>query len=361
MTGYVTVSLHAVTLPQALAAILAPLGDTFRAHGGVYDVEPGPSALGAGAASAGMAPSVLPVTVVPVQRAAAQVRALFPQASVREDARSNALLVVAPPADVQAMRTVLQGIDVRSPTAPVTEALGTHTVRADAIVAQLHGSFPAARIAVVGPRQLLITALPSDLAQIRAALTALDAPTATPPPVAVGSDAVRVTQRRPADVARALSRQVAGLRACSFGKHGAAGRHARSGQPRQDARRAARRARVRCALHANLPHPQPRRRVASPGLLRRSFRDAEVTVDAAINALAVTATAAEHQRIADAVAQLDPAPGTGGNFGSGSFAAGSSTELVTLKSAVPGQTTGGAGRRRGNHAGAPARRAGRAR
>ncbi len=41
VSGYVTVSLHAVTLPQALAAILTPLGDTFRIRGGVYDVEAG--------------------------------------------------------------------------------------------------------------------------------------------------------------------------------------------------------------------------------------------------------------------------------------------------------------------------------
>jgi type II secretory pathway component GspD/PulD (secretin) len=334
VTGYVTVSLHGVTLPQALAAILTPLGDTFRVRGGVYDVEAGTA--GTLPTAAGMTPSVLPVTVVPVQRAAAQIRALFPQASVREDARSNALLVVAPPGDVQAMRTVLQGIDVRNPTTPITEALGTRTVRADAIVAQLHGSFPAARLAVVGPRQLLVTALPSDLAQIRTALTALDAPAVTPPPVPVGSDAVRVTQRRPADVARALARQVAGLRASVSGSTVIL-----VGPPEAVARAKT------LVTQLDVPSFDARYtqvyRIRSldagsvAALLRRSFRDVEVSVDAAINALAVTATAAEHQRITDAVAQLDPAPGAPGNFGSGSLAAGSSTEVVTLKSAVPGQ------------------------
>lgn len=337
VTGYVTVSLHGVTLPQALAAILTPLGDTFRVRGGVYDVETGAVPP---QQPAGMSPSVLPVTVVPVQRAAAQIRALFPQASVREDARSNALLVVAPPADVQAMRAVLQGIDVRNPTTPLTEAIGTRTVRADAVVAQLHGSFPAARIAVVGPHQLLVTALPSDLAQIRTALTALDAPAVTPPPVAVGSDAVRVTQRRPADVARALARQVAGLRASVSGSTVML-----VGPPEAVARAKA------LVVQLDVPAFDARYtqiyRIRSldagsvAALLRRSFRDVEVTVDAAINALAVTATAAQHQRITDAVAQLDPAPGAPGGFGLGSAAAGSSTELVTLKSAIPGQTTNG--------------------
>ena len=341
VTGYVTVSLRGVTLAQALAAVLAPLGDRYRLRGNVYDVEPPAAAGTAPALAVAITPAVLPVAVVPVHRAAVQLRALFPQASVREDARSNALLVVAPPADLQAMRTVLQGIDVRNPTDATTEAIGLRTVRADAVVPQLHGSFPKARIAVVGTKQLLVTALPQDLAQIRAALAALDAPVATPAPAAVGSEAMRVTQRRPADVARALSRQVAGLHAAVSGSAVVL-----SGPPDAVARAK--------ALVAQLDVPAFGARYTQvyriksldagsvADLLRRSFRDAEVTVDAAINALAVTATAAEQQRIADAVGQLDPAPGAGAGIpGTASFAAGSSTELVTLKSAVPGQTAGG--------------------
>jgi type II secretory pathway component GspD/PulD (secretin) len=342
VTGYVTVSLRGVTLAQALTAVLAPLGDSYRLRGNVYAVEPATVATGTGPALATtITPAVLPVTVVPVHRAAIQLRALFPQASVREDARSNALLVIAPPIDLQAMRTVLQGIDVRNPTEPTTEAIGLHAVRADAVVAQLHGSFPKARIGVVGAKQLLVTALPQDLAQIRAALAALDAPVATPAPAAVGSEAVRVTQRRPADVARALSRQVAGLHAAVSGSAVVL-----SGPPDAVARAKA------LVTQLDLPAFGARYtqvyRIKSldagsvADLLRRSFRDVEVTVDAAINALAVTATAAEQQRIADAVGQLDPAPGAGGGIpGTGSFAAGSSTELVTLKSAVPGQAANG--------------------
>ena len=333
VSGYVTASLHAVTLPQALAAILAPLGDTFHVRGGVYDVEPGTGTPSA----AGMSPSVLPVTVVPVQRAAAQIRALFPQASVREDARSNALLVVAPPADVQAMRTVLQGIDVRNPTTPVTEALGTRSVRADAIVAQLRGSFPAARITAVGPRQLLVTALPPDLAQIRTALSALDAPAVTPPPVALGSDAVRVTQRRPSDVARALARQVAGLRASVSGSTVIL-----VGPPEAVARAKALVAQLDVPAFDARYTQNYRIRSLDAGsvaaLLRRSFRAVEVTVDAAINALAVTATAAEHQRIADAVAQLDPAPGSPAVPARASPRRARPPSWSPWKSAVPGQS-----------------------
>ncbi len=88
----------------------------------------------------------------------------------------------------------------------------------------------------------------------------------------------------------------------------------------------------------------------SPLYIPRSFpshtfkdiRDLDVTVDAALNAIAVTGTAAQHQRIADAVAQLDPPPGAPQNaMGMGGSAGNSSTDVVTLKSFVPGQSQGG--------------------
>jgi type II secretory pathway component GspD/PulD (secretin) len=81
-------------------------------------------------------------------------------------------------------------------------------------------------------------------------------------------------------------------------------------------------------------------------LISRSFRDAIVTVDADLNALSVTATASEQQRIADAIAQLDVSPGSPGassgvqqpgsavntGFGPG----GNGVEVITLKAAIPG-------------------------
>jgi len=78
-------------------------------------------------------------------------------------------------------------------------------------------------------------------------------------------------------------------------------------------------------------------------LIARSFRDAQVTTDAALNALSVVATASEHQRIADAVAQLDAssAATAGPNGppvqqpGSVDVAAGG-IEVISLKAAAPG-------------------------
>ena len=342
VSGYVTVSLHRVALADALKAVLAPLGDTYRRDGAVYRIEPAPNGANAAAGAAGSAtaPTVLPLSVVSVARAAAQLRALFPQASIREDVRSNALVVIAPPNDVQAMRTVLQGIDVKNPTQPTTEALSLRTMRADTIAAQLRRSFHNARVDPVGNKQLLITATPQDMQQIKTAVSALDAPPATPPPAGVSSDAVRVTQRRPADVARSLAAQIPGLKASVSGSTvllvGPADAVTRAKTlvaqldvPAFDAR------------YTQVYRIRSLDAGSVADLLRRSIHDVEITVDTSINALAVTATAAQHQRIADAIAQLDPQPAAASGLpGTASFS-GSSTELVTLKSAMPGQSTGG--------------------
>jgi type II secretory pathway component GspD/PulD (secretin) len=337
VTGYVTVAVRNVTVDDALKAVLGPLHATFHRSGSIYDVEP---AAGAPAA-AGLAPAVLPVTTATVKRAAAQLRALFPQAAIREDVKSNSLIVVAAPADVQAMRTVLQGIDVKSPMESTTEAVALRTLRAEQAAVQLHRSFPAARISAVGAKQLLVTATPADLLQIKAAVAALDAPPATPPPVAMTSEAVRIVQRRPADVARSLAAEIPGLRAAVSGSTVLL-----AGPPDAVTRGK--------ALIAQLDVPSSTDRYTQiyrirsldaasvATLLRRSFRDLEITVDASINAIAVTATTAQQQRIADALAQLDAAPaGTAAAAAGGGSFAESGTEVITLKSAVPGQTTGG--------------------
>ncbi|HET9095875.1 MAG TPA: secretin N-terminal domain-containing protein, partial [Candidatus Baltobacteraceae bacterium] len=59
--------------------------------------------------------AVINLSVISAARAAATLRALFPRARIRVDAHANAVVVVASPDDVQQMRTVIQGIDVRNP------------------------------------------------------------------------------------------------------------------------------------------------------------------------------------------------------------------------------------------------------
>ncbi len=341
VTGYVTLELNGVTLAQALRAILEPLGATYRLRDGVYEVDV--VAGGAPRAPSGTAPVVIPLSVVSAKRVAAIVRPLFPQASIREDARANALIVLAPPADIQAMRTVVQGIDVRDPSTAVTEALPLRVMRAGSIAEQLRKSFPKARFAVAGERQLLVTATPADLAQIKTAVAGLDAPLLTPPPVAAVSEAVPVSRRAPRDVARAIAAQVPGVHASVSGAAVVL-----SG-PADAVQRAK-------ALVAQVDLPSFGERYTQvyrirtldassvADLLRRSFRDLDLTVDASLNAIAVTATAAQQQRIADAVAQLDaPAPAQGGVAAAQSGGGSGSTDVVTLKSYIPGQAQAGGG------------------
>ena len=337
VAGYVSVELHDISLSQALRAILAPLGATYRLRAGVYDIEAGPAA----ARAAAVAPVVLPLSVVTAKRAAAMLRPLFPQALVREDARANALIVVASAADVQAVRGILQGIDVRDPSIAATEALTLRATRGNALAEQLRKAFPKAKFVSAGEKQLLVTAIPTDMAQIKAAVNALDLPTVTPPPAAVASEAVSVSRRSPRDVARSLAAQVPGLRAAVSGSAVVL-----SGPPDAVARGK--------TLIAQLDLPSFGERYTQvyrirtldaasvADLLRRSFRDLEATVDASLNAIAVTGTAAQQQRIADAIAQLDPAPNAqGATFAQGGTPGGGSSEVVTLKSFIPGQTQGG--------------------
>jgi general secretion pathway protein D len=340
VAGYVTVELLHVTLAQALRAILGPIGATYSLKDGVYDVERVGTRAEGGATA--MAPSVLPLSVIGAKRAAALLAPLFQQASIRADERANALVVVAPVADVQAMRGVLQGIDVRNPGQPTTEAIALRTVRSGALAQNLHVAFPRAKFAVAGQRQLLVTATPADMLQIKSTVAALDAPAVLSPPPATASEAVRLSVHAPRDVARAVVAQVPGVRASVSGSavvlFGPVDAVARAK-----------------TLVAQLDLPSFGERYAQvyrirtldaasvADLIRRSFRDVDVTVDPALNALAVTGTAAQQQRITDAIAQLDPptsAQGGGAMAGIGS--GGGSTEVVTLKSYVPGQSQGGA-------------------
>jgi type II secretory pathway component GspD/PulD (secretin) len=342
VTGYVTVSLHEVTLAYALDAVLAPLGDTYHLHGGVYDIEPLPSANSVAALALGSraAPVVLPLTIVPAKRAAAQLHALFPQAAIRPDEHANALIVIAPPGDVQAMRAVLQGLDVRDPMAPSTAAISLRFLHAADVVARLQAGFPNASFIAVGRTRVLVTASPQDVIQIRTALGALDVPEASPPPLPADTEAVRVTQRAPREVARALEGQIPGLRAAVSG-----GTVVLSGPPELVQRAKTLVAQIDVPPFDVRYTQVYRIRSLDAGsvadLLRRSFTGIDVTVDPSVNAIAVTATPAQQQRIADALSQLDPAPGSAfGLQGTASFA-GSSTDVVTLKSYVPGTTTGG--------------------
>jgi len=291
----------------------------------------------------GPPPAVLQAQVISATRAADVLHGLFPRARIRVDRAANAVLVVAPPDDVAAMRAVLAGIDVRGPMRATTEAVQLRIADPGAVAARLRRLYRGARIETGPNRALLISATPGDLAQMKALIAAVDTPPATPTPSVAGPvEAVRVTRAPARDVARAIANQFRGVRASVAGSSVVI-----SGSADEVAKAK--------ALIALIDQPQAGVRYSqiyrlryvdarSVGdLIARSFRDARVTPDVALNALSIEATQSEHARIADAIAQLDAVPGIAGappvqQPGMAEVAGGGSAtvEVVSLKAAAPG-------------------------
>ena len=338
--GTVSIAFERLTLDEALGAVLAPLGASWtRSHRVVvvttragFAPSPTPSPY---------PPAVLPLQLIRAARAAAVLRGLYPRARVAIDAAANALIVVAPPDDVTAMRAIVQGIDVRDPMRATLEAVQLHNAEPRAVADRIRALYGNARVALGPNRTLLIDAAPADLAQIKTLLATIDTPPVSPTPSAAPVEAVRVTKASPRDVARAIAGEFRDVRAS------VAGTSVLLAGPTDDVAKAK-------ALAALVDQPQAGVRFTEVyrvryveaksigDLLARSFRDVRVDVDADLNALSVFATAAEQQRIADAIAQLDAgAPGSGppvqqpGTSASAGEGAGS-VEVVALKAAAPG-------------------------
>lgn len=343
--GFVTVSLRNLSFEEALRAVLTPLGYRFMKTHNVYYISKAPAdrttpPLGGPGQPA---PAVLPVTLIDVQRAANLLHGLFPQATIHTDRSAGALLVIATAEDLQSMRAVLQGIDVRDPGKLSPEVISLRTAEPAKIQAQLRSLYPNAQITTGPNHTLIVKSTASDLAQVKALVTAIDVPSATPVPLSNSAEAVHLSEARPRDVARAVAARFPRVRAAVAGATIVVSGSA------DDVSKAK-------ALIAQLDAPAYGARItqvyrirtldaASVGdLIARSFLNTQVTVDKNLNALSVTATFSAQQRIADSIKQLDGPPETsaggvppsgGGNVGSGSI------EIVTLRSAVPTQGQAG--------------------
>lgn len=350
--GKVSVSLHDATLDEALSALTAPLGYQFHHSGRLVVVGLPPAqrlAQPAVSESPTPNPAVLAMTVISVDRAAAILQRLFPRAQISLDRPANAVIVVASPDQVQAMRAVLQGIDVQNPTRATTEVVQVHTVDPRAVVARLQALYPGVRL-IYGPNKtIIIVATPMEMSQVKAVIASIDTSIATPPPTYAPAEAIKVLQARAQDVARVVAREFPTIRANVVGLSVVV-----SGPPDDIAKAK--------TLIALLDQPQASARFTQVYRLRsvdaksvgdlitRSFPDAQVTTDEDLNAISVLATASEQQRITDAIAQLDGAPGSSGagppvaqpgavaqaGVGSG----GTSIEVITLKAALPGISQG---------------------
>src|SRR5579864_3796392 len=153
--------------------------------------------------------AVLNLGLISADRAAHVLHALFPRAHLRVDPHANAVLVVASLDEIAQMRTVVQGIDVRSPESPTVEIVQVHVLKPKALALRIAGLYPRAHVEIASKQSILIRALPADQTEIRALITALDVAPATPPPTPETEDSVRVTFATPHVVARALARQMA--------------------------------------------------------------------------------------------------------------------------------------------------------
>ena len=118
--GNVNLSLHDTTAAQALHAICSQLR--------LRCVNDGHTVLVSAQSSA-----VVPLTIVPAARAAKVLRGLFPRLSVAEAGSGTALVLAGADSDINAARTVVQGLDVRDATKPVTEAVAVRTQPAGAV------------------------------------------------------------------------------------------------------------------------------------------------------------------------------------------------------------------------------------
>ncbi|MDB5028122.1 MAG: hypothetical protein JWO66_1811, partial [Candidatus Eremiobacteraeota bacterium] len=138
-------------------------------------------------------PAVLQVQIIVAARAAEVLRGLFPRDRISVDRAANAIVVVAPPEDVAAMRAVLQGIDVRGTLRTTSDAVRVSNADSTAVAAQIRRHYRGARIQTAPNRTLLVEATPGDVAQIKALIAAIDTPPATPTPLAASPvEAVRV-------------------------------------------------------------------------------------------------------------------------------------------------------------------------
>jgi len=285
-------------------------------------------------------PSPVPVVVslheLPASQAAAIIRGFYPDLRVRVDAHANAVIAIAPPEQADAIRTILQGIDVRDPSAVSVDAEVLHAVSPATVVARLRSVFPTARFFMAPNHTLVTVASPDDLQQIKTVIAAIDTPLQTPTPrPRYPAVAVRITQRNVRHVALAVAHSAPDVAVAISGSE------ILLRGPPDDVEHAK-------DLIAQLDIPQMgvtysevyRLRFVDAAsvtdLLSRSFPDLRIDTDTTLNAITVQADSTIQERIGEAVAQLDVAPaGTPGAVGAVG-PGGTDIDYVTLTAALPG-------------------------
>lgn len=135
---------------------------------------------------------------------------IFAGAQVRAEGRLNAVVLVAPPALLARVKAVIAALDTppAAPAGPTTEVVTLRHADPVQIATLLAGVLPQVRVRVdPATRSLTLTGPPAVLAQAKAMLLPLDAPSPTAP----ASEIVRVRAGDPEALARALRQAVPGL------------------------------------------------------------------------------------------------------------------------------------------------------
>jgi type II secretory pathway component GspD/PulD (secretin) len=270
------------------------------------------------------------------------LRSLYPQASITANHHANALVIIAPPDELNQMKTLISGIDIRNPSDHVITVIVLHTIEASTAIAKLRPLFPRAFFSTVGKDRLVISAIPSDQTQIAAILGLLDTPTATPAPIASAMDVVHLVQVHAQQAAKSAAIQFPHLRVSVNGNsvvlHGTTDdvAQARSLLNQLDVPGLGAKVSMVYRLHA-----VDAQSVAD--LLRRSFHNIDCYVNTDLNALSITASIAEQNRMSEAITQLDSSLASSQNEGSSAVTGNSGFEVVSLRSAIPvvGGSAGG--------------------
>lgn len=275
-------------------------------------------------------PAVLTLQIVPASRAAAIVRSIYPRASVRVDTAANSIIVVAEPAVVDAIRTVVAGIDVRNPTDTVVDTAQVHTIAAADAIGRLRSVFPRARFVAAPNRTVIILATQADLAQIKSVVAAMDVAPPTPSPRPVyPTQAVQVTQQSARDLARIVARSAPAVRV-SVSRSDLL----LNGPPDAVTQAAALVAQLdvpsASVEYTQVYHLHNVEAKSVADLIARSYPNMRIDLNADLNAITILANAKTQHRINDAIAQLDAPPPAVGAGGSGSF------QVLTLRAAIPG-------------------------
>jgi type II secretory pathway component GspD/PulD (secretin) len=301
--------------------------------------------------AATQAPGVFPVQNGDADRIAKILRTLYAHARIVVDRTSNSIIAFASAAQIEQMRTVVSQLDVRNPTRAQTTAIAVHTVSPASLVSKLHVLFPSARISAGPNKSLLVDATPTDLAQIKDIVAAIDVAPTAPPAVARTTDAVKLQAANASDVVRVIASQVPSVHASTSGNlvllAGPADAVAQAkvliGQidvPPET------------TSYTQIYRLRSVDAQSVANLLQRSFPSITITVEKDLNAITVFASSAVQARIAAGIEQLDGGmhvaraepivaqPGAASlpiNAGDGQ-----SVEVVSLRAAIPALgTTGG--------------------